>query len=492
MHRTLKWTAGAVVALIAVVLANPVAAGDDRGGEFGVLFGLTQSDENLTDRFDVPEDYDLSLGLRVGNVFSRHWGWYLDGLYTDTTASATFGDADVYTLRTGLDFLFAPESDNRFFVALGAGWTNVKYSSASGFDYPFASLGIGQRIQRDSGPNFRWELRADQSIDDEGPYDDSISRYHALLGLTFGPRGVAIDSDGDGVHDRRDACPDTPRGAVVDERGCPKDTDGDGVYDGIDACPDTPRGWPVDNRGCPKDSDSDGVPDGADKCPDTPSGATVDAEGCPKDSDGDGVYDGIDKCPNTAAGVRVNRDGCPADSDGDGVTDALDKCPDTPRGTKVDATGCPADSDGDGVTDDIDKCPGTPSGTKVDATGCPEVKLFEEGKRTLVLEGVNFEVNKAVLTPESRTVLDRVAQSLKEWTSVRVEVAGHTDSTGADDYNQNLSLLRAGAVRDYLISKGVPAAQLESRGYGESRPIADNNTNAGRGKNRRVELERLD
>ncbi|MDT0619448.1 OmpA family protein [Salinisphaera sp. P385] len=120
------------------------------------------------------------------------------------------------------------------------------------------------------------------------------------------------------------------------------------------------------------DSDGDGVPDVDDKCPNTPSGAPVDADGCPLDSDGDGVPDYADKCPNTPAGVPVDDTGCPLDSDGDGVPDYKDDCPNTPKGTQVNASGCPlvVDSDGDGVPDDRDKCPDTPPGQPVTTDGC--------------------------------------------------------------------------------------------------------------------------
>jgi OOP family OmpA-OmpF porin len=186
----------------------------------------------------------------------------------------------------------------------------------------------------------------------------------------------------------------------------------------------------------------------------------------------------------------VDAAGCPVDSDGDGVADGLDKCPDTPQGAAVDAKGCPKDSDGDGVFDGVDKCPDTPAGAKVDAKGC--TVLFEAGRETLVLRGVNFETDSADLTPASRTILDSVAASLKEWSEVRVEVAGHTDSVGADSYNQQLSQRRAESVRVYLASKGVDMSRMTARGYGETNPVADNKTKEGRGQNRRVELRKLD
>ena len=153
-----------------------------------------------------------------------------------------------------------------------------------------------------------------------------------------------LDSDGDGVPDDLDLCPDTPTGVVVDEFGCPLDADGDGVPDYLDECPNTPTGVMVDAVGCPVDSDGDGVPDYLDECPNTPAGVVVDAVGCPLDSDGDGVPDYLDECPNTPAGVVVDAVGCPLDSDGDGVPDYLDECPDTPIGVEVNEVGCPLTS----------------------------------------------------------------------------------------------------------------------------------------------------
>jgi len=168
----------------------------------------------------------------------------------------------------------------------------------------------------------------------------------------------------------------------------------------------------------------------------------------------------------------------PVDSDGDGVVDGKDKCPNTPAGRKVNADGCELDSDGDGVVDGSDKCPTVFAKT---ADGCPP---------PLVLEGVQFDNDKATLRPEAFAILDKVAIGLKDWGDVNIEVAGHTDSKSDDEYNLKLSQRRAEAVRDYLISKGISADRLTAKGYGESKPIADNETEEGRFKNRRVELAR--
>jgi len=216
-------------------------------------------------------------------------------------------------------------------------------------------------------------LFSKKDSDGDGVPDDEDECPNTPWGIKVDSHGCPLDADGDGVPDYLDKCPNTPKGVKVDATGCPLDSDGDGVPDYLDKCPNTPPGVKVDVFGCPLDSDGDGVPDYLDKCPNTPKGVKVDATGCPLDSDGDGVPDYLDKCPNTPKGVKVDSFGCPLDSDGDGVPDYMDKCPNTPAGVKVDAFGCPIvhDSDGDGIPDNLDKCPNTPKGVKVDSVGCP-------------------------------------------------------------------------------------------------------------------------
>jgi outer membrane protein OmpA-like peptidoglycan-associated protein len=277
---------------------------------------------------------------------------------------------------------------------------------------------------------------------------------------------VSTDSDGDGVFDDKDTCPDTPKGATVDAKGCPQDADGDGVFDGIDMCANTPKGAKVDAKGCPTDADGDGVFDGLDRCPGTPKGAKVDANGCPQDTDGDG----------------------------DGVMDSADKCPGTPKGATVDAKGCPSDADGDGVFDGIDKCANTPAGTKVDAKGCPvnvtetETQFLDTGMIRTSL--IRFDTDKATIKPESHKALDEIGGILVQWPQLKIEIAGHTDSKGGDAHNQTLSQARAQAVLEYL-TKNFPkisASQYTVKGYGETKPVADNGTVEGRAANRRVEF----
>jgi OOP family OmpA-OmpF porin len=232
------------------------------------------------------------------------------------------------------------------------------------------------------------------------------------------------------------------------------------------------------------DSDGDGVDDYKDRCPGTVAGAKVDAQGCELDADGDGVVDRLDACPGTPAGRKVDAQGCELDGDKDGIVDALDQCPSTPEGRKVDAQGCQLDGDKDGIVDALDQCPDTPAGDKVDNKGCTLLN-------TIVLKGVNFDNDLAVLHDDASAILDDAVAIFKRYPALKVEVAGHTDSSSSDTYNQQLSERRAKAVMEYFVGKGVAAEQLTAKGYGESQPVADNGTAEGRAQNRRVELRVL-
>src|SRR3989440_720083 len=373
---------------------------------------------------------------------------------------------------------------------LGAFGSYTRYDRAFGLDNQF---GGGARV----GYFFGRVVGAELDIGYVEPNATSgvvtaeLTHGSGSLGLNVAAGGRPSDADGDGVPDKRDACPNTPHGATVDSRGCPSDADRDGVPDGLDQCPNTPPGATVDAAGCPLDADKDGVPDGLDQCPGTPSGARVDAKGCPADGDGDGVPDGVDQCPNTPAGAVVDAAGCPLDGDKDGVPDGLDKCPNTPPGTEVDAVGCTrvADSDGDGVDDTKDKCPGTAPGTRVDAFGCPI--LFTPERTPVILRGVTFETGRSALKLESHTVLDIVAQSLLDNPDIRIEIAGYTDSTGAPATNLRLSQALAVAVRACLAARGVAPGRSGARGDRAAKPVAPNTTPHGRAQNRRVELHQL-
>jgi len=179
--------------------------------------------------------------------------------------------------------------------------------------------------------------------------------------------------------------------------------------------------------------------------------------------------------------MEVMTDG---DADGDGVPDSKDACPNTPQGAAVDNKGCPLDSDGDGVPDYKDNCPGTPAGTKVDPKGCAIM-----ADMTISVTADHFAFDSADLKPAMEAELDGVAsQVMSSRGDEMLTIVGHTDSTGPEAYNQNLSERRAQSAADYLIGKGIPASKITIMGMGESSPAADNGTREGRAMNRRVEV----
>ena len=255
-----------------------------------------------------------------------------------------------------------------------------------------------------------------------------------------------------------------------------KDTDGDGIYDKDDECPETP-GLPEFN-GCP-DSDGDGIEDRNDACPDVAGAAEY--NGCP-DTDGDGIADPDDACP-TVAGLK-SLNGCP-DADGDGIKDGDDNCPNE-AGPAANG-GCPwPDTDGDGVLDKDDDCPSV-VGT-VANNGCPEVTVEVINTLNEYSKTILFDLGKSTIRQESYATLQNIVDIMKEYPTTSFVIEGHTDSTGREETNQKLSEARAASVKDYLTTIGMDASRLSSVGYGESRPIAPNNTKAGRQENRRVEI----
>ena len=254
------------------------------------------------------------------------------------------------------------------------------------------------------------------------------------------------------------------------------DTDGDGIYDDKDECPEVPG--LEEFNGCP-DTDSDGIQDSKDECPEVPG--TAEFNGC-ADSDGDGIADPKDKCPEVAGLAEF--DGCP-DTDGDGIPDQNDACPN--EGGPAANKGCPfQDKDGDTVIDKDDKCPDV-FGT-VANNGCPEVTEEVQKKLNEYAKTILFDTGKASIKTESEQVLADIINILKEYSTAKFTVEGHTDSQGSAALNQKLSDSRAASVKSFLTSGGVDASRLSSAGYGEDRPIASNKTRAGRAQNRRVEI----
>jgi outer membrane protein OmpA-like peptidoglycan-associated protein len=293
-----------------------------------------------------------------------------------------------------------------------------------------------------------------------------------LFGIEF-MDSIVTDRDGDGIKDKDDACPDVKgvRNDDPSKNGCPPeetDRDHDGVLDKDDACVDVPGITTNDpsTNGCPSDRDKDGIYDRVDACPDDPGVKTSDPKtnGCPPYTDGDGVLDKNDACP-TVPGLKTSdpkTNGCPdPDRDKDGIPNTSDACPDEP-----------------GKPDPNPK-----------KNGCPRV--FVADGQIKILDQVKFKTSSAEILPgpESEDILQAVLKVLSAHPEIKkVRVEGYTDSRGAAALNKTLSTNRAASVVKWLVAHGIDKARLTSQGFGPDRPIADNNTDAGRQENRRVEF----
>lgn len=406
--------------------------------------------------------------------------------------------ANVATVNGGIRYKFIKDNAFTPYIMAGAGGvylhSNMSQSTDSytgaagnlagglGFQYSFNDM-LGVRLQTVAnytfndiwdGAPFSYLTHTRNKNNDMFVFTSLGLFYNIPYGESAG--GAQKDKDKDGVPDKLDKCPKTqPWQMPVNEEGCPKDSDLDTIPDYQDSCPY--QFGPRKYNGCP-DTDGDGILDIKDKCP--KDKGLPEFNGCP-DSDADGVQDAEDHCPKVA-GLKEFK-GCP-DSDGDGIEDHMDKCPNH-KGT-AEGEGCP-DTDGDGVYDHNDVCPTTPG--LATNKGCPEIKQETIQKIALAAKGINFETGSDVITAASFVNLDILAGILNEYPEATASIEGHTDNVGVPAANLELSQKRADAVMAYLINKGVKPSRLKATGYGDTQPVADNKTKAGKAKNRRVDFK---
>ncbi|MFZ4455728.1 MAG: OmpA family protein [Bacteroidales bacterium] len=424
-------------------------------GTYGRWAGTIPS-SNYNTRFSgILLDGSLNLKLKLNNGYFLKENAKLAPFITAGIGYANFSN---YKDNKNTN----PEAGSNIIIPIGAG---LKYNLTK-------SIALQYLLTH----NFNLSDRRDNILKMDGK-NDNFLRHTLSIVFSF---GTPKDTDKDGVIDRLDLCPGTPAMVSVTPTGCPIDSDGDGVADYLDKCPNTATGVKVTEAGCPVDSDGDGIEDSKDKCPNEKGLASL--GGCP-DADKDGVADKNDACPNTPANVKVDSKGCPIDTDGDGIADYLDKCP-TVKGTK-EFNGCP-DTDGDGIPDNLDKCP-TVKGTK-ENKGCPEIKKEVKEVFKKALQGIQFETGKDVIRKTSNAILDNIVGIMKTNPAYKITINGHTDNVGKPESNLVLSQKRADAVKNYMIANGVAAERMTAVGLGDTTPVADNATPAGRTLNRRVEF----
>lgn len=482
----------------------------------GVIFCMTSGLTSQT------WDKRIAVGAHT-NIF-KFWG----GMYNRSTISSMIGLNAHYGIRpnvqVGLEFAYGsfrpsefgkvfPKEDDKDFrtTAIPISVTVQATPFYNDIVKPYGLLGVGALFWNlknidENSPNYgesvhgqqanatvlagvgiEWlfatswalDLRAqntfllNQKLDNTGYEDDANSMMmEGRLGVSY-YFGSYVDTDGDGVQDRFDGAPNDPedRDRFQDFDGIPDpDNDNDGILDGQDDEPNRPEdidGFQDEDGAPDPDNDGDGILDVNDQAPNDPEDRDgfQDNDGIPDpDNDGDGILDVNDGAPNEAEDL----DGF---QDGDGVPDY--------------------DNDQDGIADVNDQCPNEPETVNnyQDEDGCPDNYIPDIGADRLILEGITFATGSADLTPEARNILRTVANQLLVREDLRVRIVGHTDNTGNESYNRRLSKRRADAVKDFLVLNGIPANRLVTEGRGSRDPIADNSTEEGRARNRRIEFD---
>jgi OOP family OmpA-OmpF porin len=443
----------AVIALFMLALGSNVNA-QDRNNPWALSFGANTIDfYNGSDFGNKMKDF---LGTSDWNVLpsisrisaekylEKGFSLQLAGSLNKITIFETEGDSDFLYYSLGVNVKYdvnnlIGDTSQYFdpFVYLGGDFVSANSNSEG-----MLNIGVGFNtwFNENLGLSFQTGTK-------KGFSDQVRSHYQSSLGLVIKFGGT--DTDGDGVYDKDDSCPEVA--GLKEFNGCP-DADGDGIKDSDDACPNV-AGLAAMN-GCP-DADGDGIADKDDMCPN--SKGTKANKGCP-DADGDGVVDKDDKCSNVA-GPSANN-GCPwPDADGDGVLDKDDNCKDEAG----------------------------PASNK----GCPEVLMTASQIADLAeySKGLEFAFDRAEVNKSTAEKLDKIYNLISPVKDVIFVIEGYTDSIGNAGYNQYLSERRAVSAKAYLVEKGFDANRLETLGFGEKNPLTSNNTRAGRKDNRRVDVK---
>ena len=456
---------------VALMFVGINSQAQDSNNPWAISFGANAVDtrvsaassveDQFSQYFNVKENWNIIPSVSYLNVSKNVGGNFSFGITGSINKISRFvlprttvpgdytvvnpGDLSYYAADGVIKYSFQDALGSKWFdpsAHIGGGYTwlgDASYGTVNG------GLGLTLWFSEMVGLSFQstYKYSLEDSAD-RGMADNIPTHMQHFAGLTFKFGGK--DTDGDGIYDKDDACPEVA--GLKQFKGCP-DTDGDGIIDGSDSCPEV--AGLAEFQGCP-DTDADGIADKDDACPEVAGPKAL--NGCP-DADGDGVADKNDKCPQVV-GPAANG-GCPwPDTDGDGVLDKDDKC--------IDVKGTVANN------------------------GCPEITEEQVSQLNAYAKTILFNSGKATFKQETFAVLQSITAILKQYPSSKFSIEGHTDSDGKDAANQKLSEDRAGAVKNYLIENGIDASRLSSAGFGESKPIDSNKTAKGKANNRRVEV----
>jgi OOP family OmpA-OmpF porin len=457
---------------VALMFVGINSQAQDSNNPWAISFGANAVDtrvsaassveDQFSQYFNVKENWNIIPSVSYLNVSKNVGGNFSFGITGSINKISRFvlprttvpgdytvvnpGDLSYYAADGVIKYSFKDVLGSKWFdpsAHIGGGYTwlgDASYGTVNG------GLGLTLWFSEMVGLSFQstYKYSLEDSAD-RGMADNIPTHMQHFAGLTFKFGGK--DTDGDGIYDKDDACPEVA--GLKQFKGCP-DTDGDGIIDGSDSCPEV--AGLAEFQGCP-DTDADGIADKDDACPEVAGPKAL--NGCP-DADGDGVADKNDKCPQVV-GPAANG-GCPwPDTDGDGVLDKDDKC--------IDVKGTVANN------------------------GCPEITEEQVSQLNAYAKTILFNSGKATFKQETFAVLQSITAILKQYPSSKFSIEGHTDSDGKDAANQKLSEDRAGAVKNYLIENGIDASRLSSAGFGESKPIDSNKTAKGKANNRRVEVK---
>ena len=453
----------------------------------GINFNDTTSSNNLSDT--------------LTKVFQQHQehNSYITKLQTKFYLGAKYEfSKHFYTSALLYNEIVASKYTAGFSLAINTRLRNWLYASVNYSAYGRSYNNVGFGLNLKGGP-LQFYVMSDNIL--AVIYPENAKHIHISFGLNIviGPKR---DKDEDGVPNKKDDCKDVP--GLVQFKGCP-DKDNDSIIDQNDECPDVAGVGYL--KGCP-DKDRDSITDSKDECPDI--AGLVAFKGCP-DTDLDGIKNSEDACPN-AFGLLVNQ-GCP-DTDKDGVLDFLDNCPirfgpkenagcpwpDTDLDGLLDKDdkcpnikgpkendGCPfIDTDGDGILDKDDSCPSVKG--VLENNGCPKIEAAAQEVLKTAFNDLEFIPGSAVIKDASNSSLNDLATLLLKKPDWKIQISGHTDNVGNDQSNLILSKKRAESIKAYLVSKNVPAERVKTLFFGKSKPIASNDTEEGRKKNRRVEM----